>query len=64
MRRRRKRKHTYSTILNSSFYNFVGCWIETDLAGTVYCAVGDDGLVVDAWEGFWGVGGEDGCFVG
>ena len=43
-----------------SINQFHGCRIHRNTAGAEYESVGDDGLGVDSWEGFWGVRGEDG----
>lgn len=53
----------YSSSLDISLHEFARLRIESDLAGAVNGAVGDDGLVVDASERLWSVWSEDCLFL-
>lgn len=53
----------YSSSLDISLHEFASLRIESDLAGAVNGAVGDNGLVIDAGQRLRGVWGEDGLFL-
>lgn len=53
----------YSSSLDISLHEFAGLRIESDLAGAVNGAVGDDGLIIDASQRLRGVWSEDGLFL-